>query len=666
MVRYWLIAAILLSLVIIGLPGFAAPPVVTVMNVTSPPKLDGLLDDACWQGLTEYTEFFDNNTGEPATISTSARICRDDKNIYVAFHASDPHPERIRTNEKKRNGAFKTDDIVMVDFDSTHLHRAYSLFIVNAIGTQFDSIEGGSAANIEWRGDWQGTGKIVDDGYNAEMAIPFSMLKYNKNQTSFGVCFERWFPEEQRWVCWPGDEGKYDLRKYAHWEGVNPPPNKPSPVFLSYVTGTAGASDSKGARSGIDIKYPFSADKLGLLSIKPDFGTIEQSVDSVDFSYVQRVLPESRPFFTEYDIGSPSALFYSRNVSDFDLGAKLVGKQGAQSIQLLHTREPGSTNDTLVRLSSAIGDRSGLSFGLANRSAPGSISSVAYYNGALGWHNGTRVHEIGASLFNSFNTDNPGGVNKEVRYSTTGGNGSLGVSARFAEVDPDFFSQLGAPIQTDIRGWSVGPSWNRVFPGHNLQSLSASLSREQWDHLDGTRFIDGGGVSGSATFQGGRSVSVGLSKSDRDLSHDNTKSIGLSWRADTTDKKGSLSCAVGSLARGDYLHWTISQNLRINRGLTIGLSHEQGRISEPSRFARNVQQDIAIFSYDLTPEKSIGGRIVRARGQDSVAGRIDQHNIYFMYRQQVRRGMDAYLIYGDPNAPRSTNMVTIKLVRPLF
>lgn len=652
----------------------AQPPVITVPHTAAPPKLDGVLDDPCWQGLTEYTEFCNNSTGEPATTRTSARMCRDDKFIYVAFHASNPHPEKIRATEKKRNGTYKTDDIVMIDIDSTHLHRAYSLFIVNGIGTQFDAVEGGSANNIGWRGDWQAAAKIVNDGYDVEMAIPFSMLKYNKNQSSFGICFERWFPDLQQWVCWPGDEGKYDLRKYAVWEDVKPPDNKPSPVYLPYVTATAGGNDGSAARAGIDVKYPFSSDKVGILSVKPDFGSIEQSVDSVDFSYTQRVLAESRPFFMEYDIGSPTSLFYSRQVDNFDLGTKFVGKQGPHSFELLHLTETGSANDTLLRWASAVGDRSGISLGLANRTAPDHDSSVAYYNGFLGWHNGKRVHEFGGYLLNSFNTEEPVGINKELHYTTTGGNGSLGLQLRYAEVDKNFFSDLGAGVQTDTRGWYAAPYWNKVFPGHRLQSLYAGLSQERWDHVDGSYFTDGTGISGSASFRGGRSISLGYSRSNRDsglasLYHDNTKSIGYSWLADTTDKKGSVNYAVGSLAGGAYLHWTVSQNFRISEGLTIGFSHELSRISDPSPYARNVQQDIALFNYDLTPEKSIGGRLVKATGSQLVSGAdqpIDQNNIYFMFRQQVRSGMDIYVVYGDPSGFTSSNMVTVKLVRPMF
>ncbi|MDO8587364.1 MAG: hypothetical protein Q7T82_10015 [Armatimonadota bacterium] len=84
---------------------------------------------------------------------------------------------------------------------------------------------------------------------------------------------------------------------------------------------------------------------------------------------------------------------------------------------------------------------------------------------------------------------------------------------------------------------------------------------------------------------------------------------------------------------------------------------ERERIGASSPYAGTRRQVVTTWNYDLTPEKSIGGRLVR---------RLGKQNLYFSYRQQVRRGMDAYLIYGDPNAEESTDRISLKIVQPLF
>lgn len=635
----------------------AAQPVITLPQTDTPPKLDGVLDDPCWQDLTEYTGFTDNTTGEPAKKDTFVKICRDAKNIYVAFRALDPRPENIRSFEKKRNGNWNNDDVVMVDIDSAFLGRNYSWFMVNAIGAQFDSIEGGSAQKIEWRGDWNAAAKIVEDGYNVEMAIPFSMLKYKKNQRNFGLCFERRFPEERAWACWPDMKGKYDLRDYANWENVNPPRIRPAPVFLSYVTSSTGGGGNGGSRFGLDVKYPFTSDKLGLLSVNPDFGTIEQGVDSVDFSYTERALGESRPFFNEWNLSTPHALFYSRRIEDFDVGVKLAAKEGSRSYQLLRASAGGEQNDTAFRFINAIGERSEVGFGLTDHNLPNHRNTVAYYSGLHGWKNGARVSQLSGYTFNSVATDQPGGRNRQIQFSTTGGNGSVGGQIKYAWVDETFQPELGLPPQTDVQGWSFGPSWSKVYRGRNLQSLGLSVNRERWDHRDGSPFIDGKALSASASFRGGRGVSFGLGESERDEFRDRTTSVGLDWNTDTTDRNGSVDYIVGRRAGGDYVYWSVAQKFRISEVLAVGFGHEWSRIGAPSEFAGTRQQDIVTLNYDLTSEKSVGGRMVR---------RLGKENLYFSYRQQVRRGMDAYVIYGDPNAEETTGMVSVKLVRPLF
>ena len=40
-------------------------------------------------------------------------------------------------------------------------------------------------------------------------------------------------------------------------------------------------------------------------------------------------------------------------------------------------------------------------------------------------------------------------------------------------------------------------------------------------------------------------------------------------------------------------------------------------------------------------------------------------DIYFSFSQQVRAGTDVFLLFGDPNSPKTRGKVTLKLVHPL-
>ena len=104
----------------------------------------------------------------------------------------------MRANRVERDRADRGDDVISVYFDPfLDQQRAYK-FSVNGYGVQGDSIIGGSR---QWRVRWTEVavepsgsipfeatrswdalfstgGQIVDDGFTAEMAIPFKSLRY--------------------------------------------------------------------------------------------------------------------------------------------------------------------------------------------------------------------------------------------------------------------------------------------------------------------------------------------------------------------------------------------------------------------------------------------------------------------------------------------------------
>ncbi|HIE27229.1 TPA: hypothetical protein EYP66_08080 [Candidatus Poribacteria bacterium] len=153
--------------------------VIPAVFFSAPPVIDGELDDSCWEEAPSVNDFYDTSKGVPATESTTAWIAYDGENIYVAFKCVDSRPEIISRQERKRGGDIWSDDFVGVDFDSYHSHGDISWFDVTARGTQKENIAGGTGTKIEWIGDWQAAAKLQPDGWTAEMAIPFSLLKYH-------------------------------------------------------------------------------------------------------------------------------------------------------------------------------------------------------------------------------------------------------------------------------------------------------------------------------------------------------------------------------------------------------------------------------------------------------------------------------------------------------
>ena len=172
-----------------------APP-----RTETPPVIDGVLDDGVWESAAHLTEFTQQAPidGAPATEATDVYIAYDSENLYFAFHAHYQDPAIMRANRVERDRAMQ-DDLMTVYFDTfLDQQRGYD-FDVNGYGVQGDGVitagvGGGGGRGGGGRGGWVGgpipradrswntlfdtAGRIVEDGYTAEMAIPFKSLRY--------------------------------------------------------------------------------------------------------------------------------------------------------------------------------------------------------------------------------------------------------------------------------------------------------------------------------------------------------------------------------------------------------------------------------------------------------------------------------------------------------
>ena len=168
-------------------------PRITPTRTEAPPVIDGILDDEVWRTAAHITEFTQQSPldGAPATEPTDVYIAYDSEYIYFGFHAHYEDPSVMRANLGERDRMY-SDDLMTVYFDTfLDQQRGYD-FDVNGYGVQGDGImsaarrigrgRGGVAdaipvADRSWDALFDTGGQIVDDGYTAEMGIPFKSLR---------------------------------------------------------------------------------------------------------------------------------------------------------------------------------------------------------------------------------------------------------------------------------------------------------------------------------------------------------------------------------------------------------------------------------------------------------------------------------------------------------
>ena len=344
------------------------------------PRVDGRLDDAVWRDALHITDFVQQNPveGAPATEATDVWIAYDSQNFYLAVHAHYSDPSLMRANRIDRDQAFE-DDNVAIYFDTfLDQNRAYR-FSVNGYGVQGDAIVnargysrrgrgrrtgsggGGFSRNeiptgdSSWDALFDSGGQIVEDGFTAEMAIPFKSLRYPAqdrdipHRWGFQIVREvRGKDENQVWAPVTRNISGF-LTQVGVLEGMTNLSLSRNLEILPTFTGIQhGSLDSRGAfvnkdpspEGGLNVKYGITSNLTADMTYNPDFSQIESDLPQIEVN--QRFAlryPELRPFFLEgaeiFQILGPLTFVHTRTIVDPEFGGKLTGKLGNTTLGMI-------------------------------------------------------------------------------------------------------------------------------------------------------------------------------------------------------------------------------------------------------------------------------------------------------------------------------------------
>ena len=349
------------------------------------PDIDGRLDDVVWRNAVRVTEFVQESPleGAPASEDTEAWISYDSQNLYLAVHVHYEDPGIMRATRVDRDQSWR-DDNVTVYFDPfLDQQRAYA-FSVNGYNVQGDEIinaRGRSGRGGGGRGGGGGGGggggfrrsgipfgdrswdalfdsgaQIVDDGFTAEMAIPFKSLRYPQrgrdvpHRWAFQIVREiRQKDENAVWA--PISRGVSGfLPQMGLLEGMTNLSMSRNLEIMPVATGIqlgsldAGSGDfvTGGAQpeGGVNVKYGITSNLTADFTVNPDFSQIESDRPQIEVNQRFALFyPELRPFFLEgaeiFNVFGPINFVHTRTIRDPDWGAKVTGKVGRTSVGFL-------------------------------------------------------------------------------------------------------------------------------------------------------------------------------------------------------------------------------------------------------------------------------------------------------------------------------------------
>jgi hypothetical protein len=640
-------------------------PKMQAIHVDKPPVIDGVLDDACWNRNPDAVEFWYAEAGVRAKESTKTWICYDEKNIYVAFHCYDSQPDKIAAQQKKRGGSLGTDDWVALEVDPWHAHRSIYWFDVNPCGTQLENLPGSGGTKIEWLGDWRANARIDSTGWTAEMAVPWSVFKYPKGQDTMGIYFIRRHSRSDQWWISPNLGPNYDSTLMYDWVGLKPPAPKLQTIALQYVNlGIGGV----GFKTGLDVKRQLNQQTNALMTLNPDFDSIEQSVTSIDFTYSPLVLSDNRPFFSEGSNHQDREyrMFYSRSIEAVDVGLKVAGQTQNQDFSGLVTTSGSDDRHLLYKSKWNLGDYSNLGFAFVDTRRPGIENDVGSIYGQLGRRTDKRSDKIKYSLMKSW-TPGSGG-DGSITYAGAGGSGGpkqIGWGMWYQDVQPDYYAADGIVPDPDLKGWDYNLNYYDEYDKGYIRGWNVSMTGLDWHLHSGDLLNREIGIS-SEIWSLNSIYHIDVSKNSRrdefpvdsgsfTVFQDLLYTLGYGWNQQDMYRRGWGDVSIGNRAGGKSFHTDLQQAFKIGRGFHSNISVEYLKMTGP--FARRDRQTVASLSYDITRERSVSSRLVELNGTV---------NLTLGYRQAVRKGQDIYILFGEPNADRTVNRVIVKLIRPWF
>ena len=506
---------------------------INIPKIDAKIKVDGVIDEAAWQQALKFELKYEVKPGEniPAPVRTEVYIFYSKTHFYASFHAYDPHPSEIRAFYTDRDKIWD-DDWVSVIVDTFNDQRQSFTFACNPLGVQADLLQSISGVNNNsWDTLWYSAGRLVEDGYVVEIALPFSSMRFQgkKDIQTWGLDLSRYYPRSHNHYIglFPRDRNNNcyacQMQRISGFEGAKPGKNIEIAPSLTAVTtqqredfpyGDFKEKDSR-LDPGISFSWAFTNNLNLNATVNPDFSQVEADVAQLDIN-TQFALyyPEKRPFFLEgaqiFETRLP--IMHTRALAEPDWGIKLSGKEGNNTIgfysvqdNILNLLIPGSygnddvsldltTVGTVARYRRDIGRVSVLGLILTDREGKDYFNRVAGFDSYFRFtqHKELRLQFMGSQ------TRYPGEValtfeQPEEKFTGTALDVVFRHSSRnffyqfsFQQVSPNFRADLGFMPQVGYRnytGWLEAVLFRN--PGHWFTKLAFVPVAEYETDYDG-------------------------------------------------------------------------------------------------------------------------------------------------------------------------------------
>ena len=318
--------------------------------------LDGVLDESFWEDVEIATNFWLNfpvgGTPVDDEVQTTVKITYDDDFIYLGVECYGKGPFLVQSL-KRDNDSFWNGDAFAVVFDPVNERTNGVIFGVNPAGVQTEALITGEPArrggqlsgyNKAWDNKWYTQASVTEDGWTAEMMIPFKSLRFGR-KGHWGINFIRVDAQNNAnhsWAPVPIQFYGTDLGYLGQLIWDKPPRNEKGNISLvPYLLGNVykdyeSKSDlSQSFALGMDAKIAINSNLNLDLTVNPDFSQVDVDEQQTNLTTVNLRFPERRLFFLENsdifsNFGTNAKPFFSRKIGLDDDGNTIPIIYGAR------------------------------------------------------------------------------------------------------------------------------------------------------------------------------------------------------------------------------------------------------------------------------------------------------------------------------------------------
>lgn len=317
--------AVFLLLTSLGLSAQQEKKTLTATRIDSPPKIDGVLDDAVWESLPAFGSFNPYEPGNEGNIDplyqSEVKMAYDDKAIYVAAYLKDPNPESIFRQFSQRDEIFVQADHFSIALNTYNDGINETHFFITSAGTIGDARASQGDFDFGYNVVFEGRTSIYGQGWYAEFKIPYRALRFPEVAVQdWGVNFYRRIVSINQSHTWnwidvsTGNESQYS-GNIVGIENIDPPVRLTFFPFAQALVSNFDGETQTDFSAGMDLKYGLSDSFTLDATLIPDFGQVAFDELRLNLGPFEQTFDENRPFFTEgVELFDKGGIFFSRRI----------------------------------------------------------------------------------------------------------------------------------------------------------------------------------------------------------------------------------------------------------------------------------------------------------------------------------------------------------------